>query len=90
MYIFPYPISTNLDVHSAEIVKWVMESMWPFSIVEDKGFQTLMKTGHPLYQIPSAATVARDIKEVFQKTKKQIVKYLQVGYLATVSQGTFN
>lgn len=33
-------------LHSrAEIVRWVAESVWPFKIVEDRGFQSLMKTG---------------------------------------------
>lgn len=61
----------------AEIVKWVAESMRPFSIVEDGGFQCLMKTGRPTYHIPSAATVARDVKEVFKRTKERIAAFLQ-------------
>ncbi len=48
------------------------------SIVENKGFKTLMKTGHPNYKLPKRVTVARDVKQVFKKTKKQIAKLLQV------------
>jgi len=33
--------------NSCEIVKWVTQSMRPFSIVEDDGFKMLMKTGRP-------------------------------------------
>ena len=36
----------------AEIVCWVTESKWPFQIVNDCGFQSLMKTGRPEYHIP--------------------------------------
>ncbi|KAJ3574247.1 hypothetical protein NP233_g1903 [Leucocoprinus birnbaumii] len=61
----------------AEIVRWVAESMRPFSIVEDQGFQVLMKTGRPMYRIPSAVTVGRDVKHVFKKTKKRIGKMLR-------------
>ena len=37
----------------AEIVKWVLESMRPLSIVEDNRFRMLMKTGQPEHYIPS-------------------------------------
>ena len=37
----------------AEIVQWVAESHRPFEIVDDCSFQSLMKTGHPEYYIPS-------------------------------------
>jgi Hermes transposase DNA-binding domain len=40
----------------AEIVRWVAESTRPFSIVSDHGFQSLMKTGRPGYNIPSPST----------------------------------
>jgi hypothetical protein len=68
----------DLDLDSAEIVKWVAESMRPFSIVEDDGFKMLMKTGRPDYYIPSRRTVARDVKHVFEKTRTTIAKMLQV------------
>jgi hypothetical protein len=62
----------------AEIVRWVSESLRPFKIVEDRGFQSLMKTGRPEYYIPSASTVSRDVKLVFAKTRERIAKMLQV------------
>lgn len=61
----------------AEIVWWVAESKQPSSIVSDRGFQCLMKTGRPEYYIPSPATVSRDVKMVFVNTRKQIAKMLQ-------------
>ncbi|KAG6858154.1 hypothetical protein C0991_003422, partial [Blastosporella zonata] len=36
-----------------------------------------MKAGRPSYHIPSADTIARDVKHVFKKTKAQIAKMLQ-------------
>jgi len=61
-----------------EIVKWVAESMRPLSIVEDQGFNTLMKTGRPNYKLPKRMTVAHDVKHVFKTTKKRIKKLLKV------------
>ena len=67
------------QVNRIEIAKWVAESQRPFSIVEDDGFKNLMKTRRPEYYIPSRYTVARDVKEVFKKTRKRLAKMLQVG-----------
>ena len=64
--------------YRAEIIKWVSESMRPFSIVEDNGFKTLMKTGQPDYYLPSQCTVAHDVRQVFKRTCKWIAKMLQV------------
>ena len=58
--------------------------MRPLSIVEDEGFKTLMKTGRSNYKLPKWVTVARDVKQVFKKTKKCITKLLQVSVRATV------
>jgi hypothetical protein len=60
------------------MVRWVAESMRPFSIVDDRGFKTLMKTGRPSYYLPSRWTVARDVKHVFKKTRERISEILQV------------
>jgi hypothetical protein len=69
----------NADkVVSAEIVRWVAESMRPFKVVNDRGFQCLMKTGRPGYYMPSAETVSRDTKKVFARCRKRIAKILQV------------
>ncbi len=51
-----------------EIVWWVTENLRPFSIVSDRGFQCLMKTGRPGYYIPSPSTVSRDVKLVFARS----------------------
>ena len=63
---------------SVEIVRWIAESKCPFQIINDRGFQSLMKTGRPGYQIPSAETVSRDMKHVFANVHQHISKMLQV------------
>ncbi len=68
----------NVVWSRAEIVRWVSESHRPFSIVEDRGFRCLMKTGRPEYYLPSARTVSCDVKEVFKKARSRIAKVLQV------------
>ncbi|KAG0708068.1 hypothetical protein DFH29DRAFT_979429 [Suillus ampliporus] len=46
----------------AELVHWVAESLQPFDIVKDRGFQSLMKTGRPKYYIPSPRTISCDVR----------------------------
>ncbi|OJT11999.1 hypothetical protein TRAPUB_11453 [Trametes pubescens] len=61
----------------AELVKWVAESLWPFSIVADRGFLLLVKTRRPGYYVPSPSTVSRDAKTVFTHTRARITRLLQ-------------
>jgi hypothetical protein len=70
----------------AEIVRWVAESKRPFQIVKDRGFQSLMKTGRPAYQLPSPQTVSRDVKKVFVRVRKRIAKMLQVNLSSNFGQ----
>jgi hypothetical protein len=75
----PHCSMTDLTMNDrAEIVRWVAESKRPFQIVNDRGFQSLMKTGRPEYHIPSMQTVSRDVKRVFVQVRKRIAKMLQV------------
>jgi hypothetical protein len=67
-----------MTFYSAEIVRWIAENKRPFQIVNDRGFQSLMKTGRPAYHIPSAETVSRDVKGVFVLVRQHIAKMLQV------------
>ncbi|KAI1793035.1 hypothetical protein LXA43DRAFT_886392, partial [Ganoderma leucocontextum] len=39
--------------------------------------RVLMKTGRPGYYLPSRCTVARDVKEIFQRTRSRIAHVLQ-------------
>lgn len=68
----------NLALLRAEIVRWVSESLHLFSIIDNRGFQSLMKTGHPAYYIPSCWTVSCDVHLVFVHTCNCIAEMLQV------------
>ncbi|KAG2740585.1 hypothetical protein P692DRAFT_20752968, partial [Suillus brevipes Sb2] len=60
----------------AELVRWVAESLRPFDIVKDRGFQLLMKTGRPKYNIPSPRTISHDVRLVVAQMREQIAKML--------------
>ncbi|KAF9228349.1 hypothetical protein BS17DRAFT_793103 [Gyrodon lividus] len=61
----------------AEIVKWVCESLQPFVIISDRGFQSLMKTRCPEYYIPSVSTVSHVVRLVFARTQVRVAKMLK-------------
>jgi len=67
-----------LTFFSVEIVRWVAESKRPFKIVNDRGFQSLIKTGRPEYYIPSPETISCNVKRVFVRVCQRIAKMLQV------------
>jgi len=67
------------NTQKVEIVWWVSESLQPFEIVKDCGFECLMKTGRPKYYIPSPSTVLCNVRLVFAQTCKHIAKMLWVG-----------
>ena len=70
--------ATDTYSNRIKIVKWVAEKRRPFGIVEDPQFIFLMKTGCPGYHLPSAPTVARDVKHVFIEMCQRISKMLKV------------
>ena len=61
-----------------EIVHWVAESAWPFEIVDDPGFQCLMKTRWPNHYLPDPCTVSRDVQNTFTHVCQRLAERLQV------------
>ncbi len=80
VHILSSSIGHGLSKRSASVafVKWMCESLRPFSLAADRGFLELMKTGRPAYYIPSPSTVSRDVKIVFANTRSRLGKILRV------------
>ncbi|KAH9916622.1 uncharacterized protein BXZ73DRAFT_2163, partial [Epithele typhae] len=53
------------------------ESYRPFNIVNDERLRSLLKTGRPGYWIPSATTVARDVKTLFARSRNRLSHMLR-------------
>lgn len=51
--------------------------MRPYAVVKDRGFLSLMKTGHPGYWVPSLSTVIRDTRFVYNRTREKLAHVLQ-------------
>ncbi|KAG2337343.1 hypothetical protein BDR05DRAFT_978537 [Suillus weaverae] len=56
----------------AEVVYWVAERLYPFEIIKDRGFQSLMKTGRPQYYLPLPVTMSHNVWLVFARTRQLI------------------
>jgi hypothetical protein len=63
-----------------EVVCWVSESLRPFKIFKDCGFQCLMKTGQAQYYFPLPVTISCNVKTVFACSRERVAKLLQVCY----------
>lgn len=74
----------------SEIVRWVSESLRPFDIVKDRGFQSLMKTGRPEYYLPSPSTVSRDVRLIYARTRKHVAKMLRVSLSSMIKYAGIN
>ncbi|KIM57249.1 hypothetical protein SCLCIDRAFT_71895, partial [Scleroderma citrinum Foug A] len=59
------------------IMQWVAENTCPFDIVNDNGFQCLMKTGRLDYYIPNPNTVSCDVRTTFVRVWQRLAEKLQ-------------
>ncbi|KAJ3969897.1 hypothetical protein EV361DRAFT_803017, partial [Lentinula raphanica] len=50
-------------------VRWLAENARPFRIVQDRGYRWLQKEGRPNHFVPSKATVAHDVKKLYEAAK---------------------
>jgi len=65
----------------------VAESLCPFTIINDWGLESLMKTGRPEYYLPSKLTVSRDVRFIFVNVRKCMAKMMQVSRYYTQNLG---
>jgi hypothetical protein len=57
---------------------WVSQCHRPFAIVKDRPLNRMFRMLYAKVDVPSASTVSRDVKEVFEITKKNVGMVLQV------------
>ena len=64
-------------MNRAKIVRWAAESTRPFDIVNNNGFQCLMKTERPEYYLPKPAVVSCDVRKAFVRVWQKLAEKLQ-------------
>ncbi|KAH9045962.1 hypothetical protein EDB84DRAFT_1258221, partial [Lactarius hengduanensis] len=60
-----------------EFVRWVCENTSPCPQLRSRAYARLIRTGRPNYYIPSAATLANDVKNVFLQVRRRISTMLK-------------
>ncbi|KAL1252152.1 hypothetical protein QQF64_019948 [Cirrhinus molitorella] len=59
------------------LVTMIVKDLQPFSIVEDEGFQELVKNLDPTYVLPSHKTVKLMVREKYQEEKQKAMKHVK-------------
>lgn len=56
----------------------------PFNVIENEGFQDMIKFIRPGIQIPSTSTLRRDLTKSYKTSKENFIKELQVSNLIVI------
>jgi hypothetical protein len=68
--------------HRMKVALWVARRHRPFAIVEDPELLDIFHDLNNKCTTPSASTVSRDVKEIFQITRVKVAEMLQVGSMS--------
>jgi Na+-transporting NADH:ubiquinone oxidoreductase subunit NqrA len=68
-----------------KVALWVARRHRPFAIVEDPELLEIFHDLNNKCTTPSASTVSRDVKEIFQVSRKKVAQLLQVRVLLLLS-----
>ena len=71
----------NTATHRMKLALWVARRHRPFAIVEDPELLDIFHDLNDKCATPSASTVSRDVKEIFQVTRLKVAQLLQAGLL---------
>ena len=55
-----------------KIVNLIVKDLHPISIIDDEGFNELMKFAFPNYTLPCRATITSEIEKKYNNTKQNI------------------
>ena len=61
-----------------KLALWVSCQHHPFAIVEDDELVDIFKDLNNRVEVPSRSTVSRDVKEIFDMSRKQVAAMLKV------------
>jgi predicted oxidoreductase len=61
-----------------KIAIWVARRHRPFAIIEDDELVDIFKDLNNKVEVPSRFTVSRDVKEIFEMSRKQVAAILKV------------
>jgi hypothetical protein len=65
---------------------WVSRRHRPFAIVEDEELMDIFKDLNSKVEVPSRFTVSRDVKEIFEISRKQVATMLKARSLSSLTR----
>ena len=76
--VFVQGLTYHPATHHMKVALWVAQHHCPFAIIKDPELLNIFRDLNNKCTTPSASTVSRDIKEIFQLTHKNVAQMLQV------------
>ena len=76
--VFVQGLTYHPATHHMKVALWVARHHCPFAIIKDPELLNIFHDLNNKCTTPSASTVSRDIKEIFQLTHKNVAQMLQV------------
>lgn len=64
-----------------KLMRWVVRRHRPYAIVEDAELREIFEMLYALVEVPSARTLSRDVIEVFEMSKRNVIGMLKVSSL---------
>lgn len=60
------------------LMLWVVRRHRPYAIVEDPELRRIFTMLYAMVEVPSARTISRDVIEVFEMSRRNVVSMLEV------------
>lgn len=78
VFAIPQLVSSTFDMRKLResIAQWVMMHDFPFNVVEDEGFNLMMRTANPEWKKIARQTCKNDCMLVYEQEKKKLKKLL--------------
>ncbi|KLO09606.1 hypothetical protein SCHPADRAFT_811236, partial [Schizopora paradoxa] len=69
-----------------KLMRWIVRVHRPYAIVEDEDLLDMFRMLYAKVEVPSARTISRDVIEVFEMSKQNLINKLKVKFQQTVFQ----
>ncbi len=72
-----------------KLLIWISQRYRPYAIVEDPELREIFQMLYSRVEVPSARTISRDMQEVFELSKLNVVALLKVSIRLSVISNTY-
>ncbi len=61
-----------------KLLCWIVRRHRPYAIVEDEELRDIFRMLYEMVEVPSARSISRDVIEVFEMSKRNVIRMLEV------------